>query len=190
MARASNVDKLPEEIREEIGRLRANGHSLDEILAALRELDVQSISRSSLGRHIQNLDKLVATNRRSRTVAQALARQMGDANASQFARANIELLHGIILDLHMAAEGDGKDTSWLETLRSNPKGVEALAKALDHLTRASKTDAEFVKEIEAQTEARLRKQAESNLKDEGKRQGLSVDVVAAMAAGLFKVKKK
>ena len=102
MARASNVDKLPEEIREEIGRLRGNGHSLDEILAALRELDVQSISRSSLGRHIKNLDKLVATNRRSRTVAQALARQMGDANASQFARANIELLHTLVYG-HVAA---------------------------------------------------------------------------------------
>jgi DNA-binding CsgD family transcriptional regulator len=189
MPRPSSVDKLDEEVREEIARLRANGHSLDEILAALRELDVENISRSALGRHIQGIDKLVATNRRSRTVAQALARQMGDANASQFARANIELLHGIILDLHMAAEG-GDDTSWLETLRGNPRGVEALAKALDHLTRASKTDAEFVKEIQEQTEARLRKQAESNLKDEGKRQGLSVDVVAAMAAGLFKVKKK
>ncbi|WP_308446606.1 DUF3486 family protein [Gluconacetobacter sacchari] len=183
------MDKLPEEIREEIGRLRANGHSLDEILAALRELDVQSISRSSLGRHIQNLDKLVATNRRSRTVAQALARQMGDANASQFARANIELLHGIILDLHMAAEGDGKDTSWLETLRSNPKGVEALAKALDHLTRASKTDAEFVKEITAQVEARVRKESDDAVRAVAKERGVSKEIVDDIRSRILGVKK-
>lgn len=52
------MDKLPEEIRDEIDRLRAHGHSIDEIIAALRELDITDISRSALGRHLHKREKL------------------------------------------------------------------------------------------------------------------------------------
>lgn len=182
------MDRQPEEIRDEIARLRAHGHSIDEILAALRELDVTDISRSALGRHLHRSEKLAAQLVRSRTMAEALARRTGDGGASQFARANIELLHGIILDLHMAAE-EGDDKSWLKTLQGNPAGIMALAKALDHLTHASKTDAEFVKEIEAQTEARLRRQAEKAVNQVAKKQGLSAETVAALMEGAFGVKR-
>ncbi|MFT8921676.1 phage protein Gp27 family protein [Acetobacter sp.] len=184
------MDKLPEEIRDEIDRLRAHGHSIDEIITALRELDITDISRSALGRHLHKREKLTAQLVRTRAMADALAKRTGDGGASQFARANIELLHGIILDLHMAADGEGEtDTSWIETLRGNPKGVEALAKALDHLTRASKTDAEFIKEIQEQTEARLRKQAEKAVNQVAKKQGLSAETVSALMEGAFGVKR-
>ncbi|MCP9320119.1 DUF3486 family protein [Acetobacter persici] len=189
MAKASSVDKLPQEIRDEIDRLRANGHSIDEIITALRELDITDISRSSLGRHLHKREKLTAQLVRTKAMAEALAKRTGEGGASQFARANIELLHGIILDLHMEADGEGDATSWLETLKGNPKGVEALAKALDHLTRASKTDAEFVKEIEAQTEARMRRQAEKAVNQVAKKQGLSTATVEALMAGMFGVKR-
>ena len=182
------MDRQPEEIRDEIARLRAHGHSIDEILAALRELDVTDISRSALGRHLHRSEKLAAQLVRSRTMAEALAKRTGDGGASQFARANIELLHGIILDLHMAAE-EGDDKSWIKTLQGNPAGIMALAKALDHLTHASKTDAEFVKEIEAQTEDRLRKQAEKAVNQVAKKQGLSAETVAALMEGAFGVKR-
>lgn len=182
------MDRQPEEIRDEIARLRAHGHSIDEILAALRELDVTDISRSALGRHLHRSEKLAAQLVRSRTMAEALAKRTGDGGASQFARANIELLHGIILDLHMAAE-EGDDKSWIKTLQGNPAGIMALAKALDHLTHASKTDAEFVKEIEAQTEARLRRQAERAVNQVAKKQGLSAETVAALMEGAFGVKR-
>ncbi len=184
------MDKLPQEIRDEIDRLRANGHSIDELITALRELDITDISRSALGRHLHKREKLTAQLVRTKAMAEALAKRTGEGGASQFARANIELLHGIILDLHMAADGEGEDDkSWLETLKGNPKGVEALAKALDHLTRASKTDAEFVKEIEAQTEARMRRQAEKAVNQVAKKQGLSSDTVAALMTGMFGVKR-
>ena len=182
------MDRQPEEIRDEIARLRAHGHSIDEILAALRELDVTDISRSALGRHLHRSEKLAAQLVRSRTMAEALAKRTGDGGASQFARANIELLHGIILDLHMAAE-EGDDKSWIKTLQGNPAGIMALAKARDHLTHASKTDAEFVKEIEAQTEDRLRKQAEKAVNQVAKKQGLSAETVAALMEGAFGVKR-
>ncbi|WP_341534970.1 DUF3486 family protein [Acetobacter suratthaniensis] len=181
------MDRQPEEIRDEIARLRAHGHSIDEILAALRELDVTDISRSALGRHLHRSEKLAAQLVRSRTMAEALARRTGDGGASQFARANIELLHGIILDLHMAAE-EGDDKSWLKTLQGNPAGIMALAKALDHLTHASKTDAEFIKEIEAQTEARLRRQAEKNLKMLAKEKGLSDETTKMIRDRILGVK--
>ena len=59
MARPSSIDQLPETVRAEIGRLRQNGRTIDEILAHLRKLDgIAPISRSALGRHLQHMEKL------------------------------------------------------------------------------------------------------------------------------------
>lgn len=183
------MDRQPEEIRDEIDRLRAHGHSIDEIISALRELDITDISRSALGRHLHKREKLTAQLIRTRAMADALAKRTGEGGASQFARANIELLHGIILDLHMAAEGEGEsDQSWIETLKGNPKGVEALAKALDHLTRASKTDADFVAQVEERTEKRLRAQDEKNLKMLAKEKGLSDETTKMIRDRILGVK--
>lgn len=175
MSRPSSVDQLDSEIREEIGRLRGNGHTIDEILAALRELDVTSISRSALGRHVQGMEKIASRLRHSRNVAEALVRQLGDAPASRSAQLNIELLHTAILDLNLASE-DEADGKGLAALRGNPEGLMLLAKALDHLTKSAKADIDNQKQIEERVAARIHKETEGKLKDALKNQGLSADV--------------
>jgi hypothetical protein len=189
MPRPSSVDKLPEEVRIEIGRLRGLGWTIDQILEHLRGLLDQAPSRSALGRHIQGLDRLGEKMRRSRQVAEALVRELGDAPESRAARLNIELLHSAILDLHMrAAEGEEIDEFGKATLNGNPEGAMMLAKALDHLTRASRSNADFVQKIEARAAEHAKREAATAVETVAKERGISGDTLEAIKAGIFGVR--
>lgn len=130
MARKSSIDRLPKEVRELIGELRQHGRTIDEILAKLRELDVD-VSRSALGRHIQqNVDALHERLHESRAVAEAVMGRIEDSSAGQVARINIELMHASLLKLMSSDESaalDGKEAMFLAT-------------ALQKLASASKVD--------------------------------------------------
>jgi len=185
MARPSSVSKLSHEIRDEIGRLRGEGYSIDEILAALRELHATKISRSALGRHIQNMDRLGVKLRQSRGVAEALVRQFGEEPASRTAQVNIELLHSAILDLYLA--GEASDEDGIAALKGNPQGLMLLAKALDHLTKSAKADIENQKAIEERVEKRLRARAEKYVVSEARKRGISAETARALMQGAFGV---
>lgn len=189
MPRPSSIDKLPPEIRIEIGRLRQAGHTLDAILAHLADMRSHvAISRSALGRHIQGLDKISEKMRQSRTVAEALVRELGDAPESQAARLNIELMHSAVMELFMrAAEGDVVDKHGQAALAGNPEGVMMLAKALDHLGRASKTNVEFVALAEKRAREKAQREAVAAVEDVAKEAGLSAGGVAMIKAKIFGV---
>jgi hypothetical protein len=190
MGRPSSVDKLPEEVRIEIGRLRGLGWTIDQILEHLRGLLDQAPSRSALGRHIKGLDALGERMRRSRQVAEALVRELGDAPESRTARLNIELLHSAILDLHMhAADGDESvDEGGKAALAGNPMGAMLLAKALDHLARASKNNVEFLAAAEKRATERAKREAASAIESIARDRGISADTLEAIKAGIFGVK--
>lgn len=159
MPRQSTIKRLPPAIRDRIGALLDQGRTLDEILTHLESMDVQ-VSRSALGRYKQHIDKVSERIRRSREVAEAIVRNQGDAPESKTARLNIELLHGVILDM-ISQLPDGAETpderdaqSVLLTL--SPRGAMEMAKAMDHLARASKQDADLIAKLreEARAEAK------------------------------------
>lgn len=131
MARPSTIDRLPASVRELIGSLRSRGHTIDEILAKLEELDVD-VSRSALGRHTQQLDAIGEQIRRSRQVGEALIERLGDAPESRQARINIELMHSLIMDL-LAGEGG-------EPVKLTPESSMLLATSLSRLASAHKQD--------------------------------------------------
>ncbi|GFE94833.1 DUF3486 family protein [Acetobacter persici] len=189
MARPSSIDQLEPEIREEIGRLRGGGHTIDEILAALRELGAKDISRSALGRHVKNMEQIGAKLRHSRNIAEALVRQLGDAPASRSAQLNIELLHSVILDLNLASEDADADADGLAALRGNPEGIMLLAKAIDHLTKSSKADIDNQKAIEERVEKRINAKNAVAIKDVAKEKGLSQETVDAIRARILGVKQ-
>jgi hypothetical protein len=189
MTRLSTVDQLPEPIRAEIGRLRTQGCTIDQIVAHLRTLYGSTPSRSALGRHIQGLDKLGEKMRRSRDVAAALVRELGDAPESTAARLNIELIHSAVLDLFMrAGDGDTVDEGGKAALDGNPEGVMMLAKALDHLSRASKTNVDFVAAAEKRAAERTKKEAAVAVETVAKARGISGDTLEAIKAGIFGVR--
>lgn len=142
---ASKVDRLPAQIRDQVAAMRASGHTIDEILAWLRQMPIdpaQLPSRAGLGVHVQGLDKLAEQVNFGRRVAEALVRPLGDAPESRQARLNIELMHGITTKLLMARldtkapEGDGADQ-----VTFSAQEVMFLGRALKDLASAQGMDA-------------------------------------------------
>jgi len=191
MARPSTVDQLPEAVRAEIGRLRQNGRTIDDILAHLRQLDgIAPVSRSALGRHLQGMAKLGERLKRSRQVAEALVKELGDAPESQAARINIELLHTAVLDLFTnAAEGEeGIDAGGTAALNGNPQGVMFLAKSLESLARASKTNVDFLAAAEKRAAEAAKREAVTAVETVARERGITTETLNAIKAGIFGVK--
>ncbi|MFP3944323.1 MAG: DUF3486 family protein [Alphaproteobacteria bacterium] len=167
MPRRSSIKRLPPEIRELIADLRENGRTLDEILGKLRELSV-NLPRSTLGRYVQDLEKISERVQKSRHVAEALVKRFGDAPESKAARLNIELMHGIIMDMVIALE------------EPDPMGAMLASKALDHLARAERANAETIE--------RARKSAINDavkaMRKAGKQKGLSPEAIQEMETAM------
>jgi len=123
MTRPSTIDALDTKIQAEIGRLRMQGCTIDEIVAHLGKMHGATVSRSALGRHVKGLERVAEQIRRSREVATALVQQLGDAPESETARLNIEIMHSAILDLKMrSADGERVDAGGAAALAGNPEG--------------------------------------------------------------------
>ena len=188
MARASSIDQLPDLIRSEIGRLRMQGATLDQILEHLQQLTPKAPSRSALHRHVQGMERIGEKMRRSRDVATALVRELGDAPESTAARINIELMHTAVLDLFMkAADGADVHAAGSDALNGDPEGVMMLAKALDHLARASKTNIDFVAAAELRAAVKAKKEAAVAVESVARERGISGDTIEAIKRGIFGV---
>lgn len=157
MARPSKIDRMDPQLRETIAQLRQSGRTIDEILDHLKALGVADLSRSGLGRHVQELDQLGEQIRSSRAVAESLVQRFGDAPENRQARLNIELMHSLIMRLFAATSSGGADGGEGGGGRPailDPKEVMFLASALKNLTGAAKDDADLVAKLRKEAEAR------------------------------------
>ncbi len=133
--RPSSIDRLPQEVRDWIGRLRDQGCTIDEIIIKLRELDKDAVpSRSALGRHLKKAEEVAERLRKSRQVADVIVRRLGESDPDKTTRMNIELMHNVLFEIATRASDDG------ESVTFEPMEAMLLAKALDHLGKASKDD--------------------------------------------------
>ena len=188
MAR-STLEKLPKEIREELGRLREDGWTIDELLSKLQELRAAGrhdldVSRSAVGRYVQGIDKVGEQLRQSRAMAEALVRQLGDEPDTKVARLNIELGHSLIMNLMtgMAGGTEGEDG---QTVQLDPEQVMFLTSSIQKLASARKTDAELI--LRLQTEAD--KRAIAAMEATAKRKGLSADTIADIKKDFLGIRK-
>lgn len=182
MPRKSTVQRLPKEVREAIGRLFEAGRTLDEIVAHLDGLGIDGVpSRSALGRHVKKLKEVGEKMRRSREVADALARRVGDRGEGQQLRLNVELLHTLVLDLMMGSD-DG------EPLAIDPKSAAFLSKTLKDLAQAAKTDADHVLKIEQEAARKAQTEAAARVENSAALRGLSAETVAAIKAEVLGVR--
>jgi hypothetical protein len=169
MARPSKIDRLEPEIRAEIAELRAQGRTIDEILGKLRELKVD-VSRSGLGRHIQELDAIAEQIRKSRAIAEQLVQRFGDAPESRTARLNIELAQSLAMKVMM---GDGASDA---PVTLDAREFMFVSQGLQKLAQAAKQDVEREAAIEEKFRAKVREKAAAAAKAverELKRVGLS-----------------
>jgi hypothetical protein len=190
MTRPSSIDTLEPRIQSEIGRLRMQGCTIDQIVAHLATMHgVTTVSRSAMGRHVKGLERVAEQIRRSREVATALVQQLGDAPESETARLNIEIMHSAILDLKMrSADGEDVDKDGAAALAGNPEGIMLLSKAIDHLSKAQKANADFAAQVEKRAEDRTKKAAVAAVETVTKARGISAETADAIKAAIFGVK--
>jgi hypothetical protein len=172
--RPSSIDRLPPEIREAIGRLREHGKSIDEILDHLRTLEID-VSRSALGRHVKGMAAMGERLRRSRAMAEGLARQLGETPGDKMARLNIELLHSIVNDLLAAADDEAEGSG----LNAQQAGM--LATAIERLTKAARQDQDFVLKLET----RVKDEAARTVAAAGRDQGLTEETISAITSRIL-----
>ena len=189
MPKTSSIKLLPQELQDQIHELLDRGRTLEEIRDALSRLGAE-ISRSALGRYKQKLDKVGEKIRRSREVADALVRNLGDAPESKTTRMNVELMHSVVLDMLLAVgePGEAGDGEAGQPLTLDPMQTMLMAKALDHLARASKTDTETITKIREQATAAAKKQAAEAVGTVGRERGLSKDTVEEIKARILGVR--
>ena len=180
MVRASSVDVLPEEIQSEIGRLFMQGCTIDQIVAHLRSMHgVTSVSRSAMGRHVKGLSEVVERLRSARMMATAMKAELGDAPESDAARFNVEMLQTSIFDL-MRKQEEGEQI--------DPKTIFQLAQSMNHLAKASSTNADFLAKVERRAEERTKKEAVVAVEAVTKARGISSETADAIKAAIFGVK--
>ncbi|MBP2231784.1 DUF3486 family protein [Azospirillum agricola] len=187
MAPRSTLDRLPKEIREELGRLREDGWTIDELLSKLQALRAEGrhdvdVSRSAVGRYVQGMDKIGERLRQSRAMAEGLVRQLGDEPDTKVARLNIELGHALIMNLLTGAGEDGEEGG---PVTFDPEQVMFLTSSIQKLASARKTDAELI--LRLQTEAD--KRAIAAMEATAKRKGLSADTIADIKKDFLGIRK-
>jgi hypothetical protein len=154
MGRKSTVKRQPEDVRESISLWHRNGRTLDEIVTALEEIFAVKLSRSAVHRHIKGLDRTLARLEHSRAVAEAAVGHFGREPESKVGRANMELLHAALQEFL-----DGEPDSETGRVLAKPMDAMLLAKAIDHLGKAARNDAELVSKIREEA----RKEAEKKM---------------------------
>lgn len=129
------------ELREEIGRLRRAGRTIDEILAALKGMTPHTgVSRSALGRHVQRIERIGERIRQSRAVAEALMERFAGEGDGRVLRANLEAMHSIVMDL-VAGDEEG------DPVAIDAKQAALLSQTLRNLAQAQKSSADWERSI-------------------------------------------
>ncbi len=166
----SSIDKLDQEVRELIGKLRMDhGWTIDEILQRLQDMG-QSVSRSALGRHVRTLQDISAEMREAQAMATALAREVGDADQSRMLDVNAQLLQANMFKLMLAAnEQDGEGV----TLKASE--AKAFADALRSIALTRKTDMDLLERTEKRAADKARLEAADAAKGAAKAKGLDAD---------------
>ncbi|MDI9349107.1 MAG: DUF3486 family protein [Candidatus Symbiobacter sp.] len=135
MPKRSSILRLPDAVREEIGRLRRAGKTIDEILLHLRQLDpALAPSRSALGRHVKHVDEVAAELLQHRSLAEALIERGLNLDDSRTARLNIALAQTVLAKLMLTDDGG--------LVQLAPKDAAFLAGAIKSLVAAAKSDSD------------------------------------------------
>lgn len=182
MPRKSSVKRLPPEILAEISRLIESERTIDEIMGKLHELDIESVSRSALGRYVKEVNQIGERMRRSRVIADALIERLGDAPESRQARLNIELAHSMIMNLVGGAE-DGL------AVTLDPEQVMLISRAIKDLSTAQKTDAALTiglrKQLAAEAEAKLKAMESKGASEGGIKRGFDPDTLRRVREEIY-----
>jgi hypothetical protein len=181
MARLTKIDRLPASIKDEIGALRRAGHTIDQILAHLRGLGVEDVSRTGLGEHVKSIDEIGQEMRRERAMAEALVAGLGEVTDDKLARLNVELAQGAVMKLQLALRERGADL--------DPAELELATRAMKNISTTAKIDVERTEKIEAGAAAKAKREAADAAGAAMSERGMTRDTIDAIKSRILGVKK-
>ena len=137
MGQKSTVELLPQDILDKVSELFRAGATIEQMVDEVEAMG-RTVSRSAMGRHTHKIKKISDKLNRSKLIASTIVEQLGNEPESKTARMNIELMHTAVTDIIFSANSEGE-------IKLGTDNVQHLAKALDCLSRAKKTDAETIR---------------------------------------------
>lgn len=180
MGQKSSIQLLPGDVFEEVNRLYRENATIEQIIDRVAEMG-ETISRSAMGRYTKNLNRLNERIAAGRDMANAIMEKFGEAPENKQADMNIHLLQAILTEIAIAADnpdGDG--------VKLKPLDAMLLAKALDHMAKAKKTDIETTRKIREEAVKDAAKAATTT----AKKKGLSKEAVDEINASIMGIVKK
>lgn len=170
MGQKSSIEALPQEFFDEVNRaLQSPGMTIERVVAHMATLGVD-LSKSAVGRHKQKIDVVAEQLRKSRVIAEAIGRELGDKPDDKIADLNIELLHDQVMKFLTKVE-DG------EVVSLTTKEMREMADALYRMASARKTDADRVLRVRKEVTDKTINATNEELKKSGQ-PGLSRETVA------------
>lgn len=180
MGRKSTFRFIPKEIVSEIDRLLSEDRAtLDEIVEHLRQLGVDEVSRSALGRRKQKIDKAAKLLRESREMVDALVGDVGPSVAEgKQGRLLVETLRKLAYD-HLLSKDDGSEVT--------SQDFFFLSKSLKELSHASRLDQDFESKVRERVEKEVVAKMEAAAKKAGAEAGeeLSAEVAFARIKAIY-----
>lgn len=177
----SSIDTLPDDIREEVNRLRVKeGWTIDALVEWV-EGQGHEVSRSAMGRHVRSLyidiEGAAERLRRTEAISRALVEQLGARPDNELARLNIQMLQGQVFDMIMREEVEDEEGN---PLPGDSLKLVRLSKAVQQLLSAEKMNAERVAQIRKEAREEATKAAADNATAAAREKGLSKETVDAI----------
>lgn len=130
----STIKRLPKEIREAINEQLAQGYTLSEVTAYVREMGV-SVSRSAIGRYNAHRVKMLEEIHKSQETMELLLNSRTLRGEQDIISKNLALLQ-TVLEMAVTSVMREKDNT-------NPQETMQLAIAAEKLVKAAKAGAEL-----------------------------------------------
>ena len=142
----STVAKLPPELREAVDAAIADGATIDEITARIRE-GGESCSRSAVGRYTKDARELIQKRQEADRVAEAWMQEFGDRPQDELAVVLIDNLRAMAIDTmrHLAKREEPASSEDIARLSLALKRIESTEELRIQREQAAEKAAEAAK---------------------------------------------
>lgn len=165
----STIDKLPEELRDQLARLRRDGRTITEIHDHLAKLGAE-VSRSAVGRHVKSMAEVGEDMRRAGEMARFVVDQFGEETDERVGRANMAILQSAIMELLTERPVD-EETG--EAARLDAGEMKALSLSLQRLINSQRVDADRQLKMKTEAKREAAQQAAAAVDKVSRAEGLS-----------------
>ena len=180
MARKSTVAQLPKELVEACNGLIRDGHTIDDILAALRALGAD-VSRSAVGRYVKSARESMEKYRQAQEVAKVWVDKLEAEPSGDVGRLLPEMLRVVAFQT-LTTMGESEQTV-------GAMDVMLLAKALKDIAGTQKTSIDtelLMRKVRAETQAKA-DAAAAEVEAITRNAGMSEELVSSIRARILGV---